>query len=46
MYRHRFALMADDIAVGANDLDELFELYKMLIKCLSEVGIQVKPQKN
>ena len=45
MHRHRFALMADDIAAGANNLDELFELYKMLIKCLSEAGIQVKPQK-
>ena len=42
MYRHRFALMADDIAAGANSLEELFELYKMLIKCLSEAGIQVK----
>ena len=44
-YRHRFALMADDIAAGSDSLEELFDLYKMLIKCLAEAGIQVKPQK-
>ena len=37
--------MADDIAAGADSLEELFDLYKMLIKCLAEAGIQVKPQK-
>ena len=28
-YRHRYALMADDIAAGADTLEELFELYKI-----------------
>ena len=44
-YHHRFALMADDIAAGAASLEELFDLYKVLIKCLAEAGIQVKPPK-
>ena len=44
-YRHRFALMADDIAAGADTLEELFELYKHLIVCLDKSGIQVKAQK-
>ena len=45
LHRHRFALLADDIAAGAETLEELFELYKMLIECLAKAGIQVKPQK-
>ena len=45
-YRHRFALMADDIAAGANTLEELFDLYKILIECLAAAGIQVKPPKT
>ena len=44
-YRHRFALMADDIAAGANTIEELFDLYKVLIECLDAAGIQVKAQK-
>ncbi len=31
MYRHRIALYADDIAAGADTLEELFEIYKALV---------------
>ena len=44
-YRHRFALYADDIAAGADSIEELFKLYTMLITCLHKAGIQVKAQK-
>jgi hypothetical protein len=44
-YRQSFALMADDIAAEAGPLEELFDLYKILIECLAAAGIQVKPQK-
>ena len=29
-WRHRIALYADDMAAGANTLEELFEIYKAL----------------
>ena len=31
IYRHRIALYADDMAAGANTLEELFEIYKALV---------------
>ena len=43
--RHRFASYADDLACGANTLEELFELYKALVVCLAKAGIQVKASK-
>ena len=43
--RHRFASFADDLACGADTLEELFELYKALIVCLAKAGIQVKAAK-
>ena len=43
--RHRFASYADDLACGADTLEELFEMYKALIICLSKAGIQVKASK-
>lgn len=44
-YRHRFASYADDIAAGANTLEELFELLKAIIICFDKAGIQVKASK-
>jgi hypothetical protein len=43
--RHRFACYADDIAAGADTLEELFELFKALVEALRLGGIQVKAQK-
>ena len=43
--RHRFASFADDLARGANTLEELFSLYKALVECLFKAGIQVKASK-
>ena len=43
--RHRFATYADDLACGADTLEELFELYKALLNCLDKAGIQVKASK-
>ena len=43
--RHRFASYADDLACGADTLEELYEMYKALIVCLSKAGIQVKAAK-
>ena len=43
--RHRFACYADDIAAGADTLEELFELFKALIEALRRGGVQVKAQK-
>ena len=43
--RHHFASYADDLACGANTLEELFELYKALVICLAKAGIQVKASK-
>jgi hypothetical protein len=45
MYRHRIALYADDMAAGANTLEELFEIYKALVITLHKAGIQVKASK-
>ena len=39
--RHRFACYADDIAAGADTLEELLELFKALIEALRRGGIQV-----
>ena len=41
MYRHRIALYADDMAAGADTLEELFEIYKALVITLHKAGIQV-----
>jgi hypothetical protein len=38
----RFASYADDIAAGADTLEELFELLKAIIECFDKAGIQVK----
>ena len=42
-YRHRIAMYADDMAAGADTLEELFALYKALVVALDKAGIQVKP---
>ena len=42
---HRIALYADDMAAGADTLEELFEIYKALVITLDKVGIQVKASK-
>ena len=44
-WRHRIALYADDMAAGANTLEELFEIYKALVKTLAKAGIQIKSSK-
>ena len=44
-WRHRFASYADDIAAGADTLEELFEMLKALIECFDQAGIQVKASK-
>jgi hypothetical protein len=36
---------ADDMAAGANTLEELFEIYKALVKTLAKAGIQIKSSK-
>ncbi len=41
-WRHRIALYADDMAAGANTLEELFEIYKALVTTLAKAGIQIK----
>jgi hypothetical protein len=43
--RHKFAVYCDDIAAGANSLDELYDLYEALLCCCAKVGIQVKASK-
>ena len=43
--RHRFAIYCDDIAAGADTLDELYELYEALICCCHRAGIQIKAGK-
>jgi hypothetical protein len=43
--RHKFAVYSDDIAAGANSLDELYDLYKALLCCCAKAGIQVKAGK-
>jgi hypothetical protein len=44
-YRHRIALYADDMAAGADTLEELFEIYKALVITLHKADIQVKASK-
>ena len=39
------ALYADDMAAGANTLEELFEIYQALVIALDKAGIQVKASK-
>ncbi len=43
--RHRFAIYCDDIAAGADTLEELYELYEALICCCHRAGIQFKAGK-
>jgi hypothetical protein len=43
--RHKFAVYCDDIAAGANTLDELYDLYEALLCCCAKAGIQVKAAK-
>ena len=43
--RHKFAVYCDDIAAGANSLDELYDLYEALLCCCAKAGIQVKASK-
>jgi hypothetical protein len=44
-WQHPFASYVDDIAAGANTLEELFEILKALIECFNQAGIQVKASK-
>ncbi len=44
-YRHSIAMFADDMAAGADSLEELFEIYKALVIALDKAGIQVKASK-
>jgi hypothetical protein len=43
--RHRYATFADDVAAGADTLEELFDLLKAIVICFQEAGIQVKASK-
>jgi hypothetical protein len=43
--RHRFAVYCDDIAAGANTLEELYELFEALICACHKAGIQIKAEK-
>jgi hypothetical protein len=43
--RHRFAVYCDDIAAGANTLEELYELFEALICACHKAGIQIKAAK-
>ena len=43
--RHRFAIYCDDIAAGADTLEELYELLEGLICCCNRAGIQIKAGK-
>jgi hypothetical protein len=44
-YRHRIALYADDMAAGANTLEEIFEIDNALVITLAKAGIQIKSSK-
>ncbi len=44
-WRHRIALYADDMAAGADTLEELFEIYKALVTTLAKAGVQIKSSK-
>jgi hypothetical protein len=37
--RHKFAVYCDDIAAGADSLEELFDLFEALICCCATAGI-------
>jgi hypothetical protein len=41
-YRQCIAMYADGIAAGADTLEDLFEVYKVLVVALDQAGIQVK----
>jgi hypothetical protein len=43
--RHRFVIYCDDIAAGADTLEELYELLEALICCCYRAGIQIKAGK-
>jgi hypothetical protein len=43
---HKFAVYCDDICAGANNLEELYELFVALICCCKRAGIQVKASKT
>jgi hypothetical protein len=43
--RHRFAIYCDDIAAGADTLEELYDLLEALICCCHRAGIQIKAGK-
>ncbi len=43
--RHKFAFYCDDIAAGADTLEELYELLEALLCCCYRAGIQVKAGK-
>jgi hypothetical protein len=43
--RHRFAIYCDDIAAGADTLEELYDQLEALICCCYMAGIQVKAGK-
>ncbi len=43
--RHKFAVYCDDIAAGANTLEELSELFEALLFACAKAGIQVKASK-
>ncbi len=43
--RHKFAVYCDDIAAGADSLEELQELFDALVCCCAKAGIQIKPAK-
>ena len=43
--RHKFAVYCDDIAAGADTLEELYELFEALLCCCAKAGIQVKASK-
>jgi hypothetical protein len=45
MLRHRFAIYCDDIAAGADTLEELYALLEALICCCNRAGIQIKAGK-
>jgi hypothetical protein len=43
--RHKFAVYCDDIAAGADTLEELYELFEALLCACAKAGIQVKAAK-
>jgi hypothetical protein len=44
--RHKFAVYCDDIAAGANSLDELYDLYEALLCCCARREYKSKPAKS